>query len=161
RIDQTYTGHPRGYVPSDHIFPRSTPLGQANEAVEAHLWHIAGAVEAVLTANEAVLTLMRRIGLRPDVIVGHSTGGFSAVRAAGVFDPVNDELSELSLKLYQNYEEASRSGLTRAVLLAVGAGREQVDAVASEVGGDIYVAMDNCRHQAVLVGTPEAAELAK
>ncbi len=159
QIDRVYYDHPRGYVPSDHIFPRPGHA-RGESRVEERLWEIAGAVEAVLTANQAQLTLMKGLGLRPDVIVGHSTGEFSALRAAGIFDPDKEEFSELSLKLYKNYEEASRAGVPRAVLLAVGADRERVEAIGKEAGGEIYVAMDNCPHQAVLVGGDEVSERA-
>ena len=150
QIDRVYFDHPRGYVPSDHIFPRPAPWRPTENGVERRLWEIAGAVEAVLTANQAALTLVRGLGLRPDVIVGHSTGEFSALRAAGIFDPDREQFFELSLKLYSNYEEAAQSGVPRAVLLAVGADREKVEAIAREAGGPLYVAMDNCPHQAVL-----------
>ncbi|APW62354.1 Phthiocerol/phenolphthiocerol synthesis polyketide synthase type I PpsE [Paludisphaera borealis] len=160
QIDRVYFDHPRGYVPSDHIFPRPASSRSGEIRVEERLWEIAGAVEAVLTANQAELTLMSGLGLRPDVIVGHSTGEFSALRAAGIFDPDKEEFFELSLKLYQNYEEASRVGLPRAVLLAVGADRERVEAIAREAEGEIYVAMDNCPHQAVLVGGNEVSDRA-
>ncbi|AMV36069.1 type I polyketide synthase [Planctomyces sp. SH-PL62] len=161
QIDRVYFDHPRGYVPSDHIFPRPAASRSGGHRVEDRLWEIAGAVEAVLTANQAALSLMTGLGLRPDVIVGHSTGEFSALRAAGLLDPDKEEFSELSLKLYRNYEEASRAGVPRAVLLAVGADRDRVEAIAREVGGEIYVAMDNCPHQAVLVGGDEVADRAQ
>jgi acyl transferase domain-containing protein len=160
QIDRVYFGHPRGYVPSDHIFPRPRFARSPEGGVEMRLFEIAGAVEAVLTANQAVLTLMRGLGLQPDVIVGHSTGEFSALRAAGIFDPDREQFFDLSLKLYRNYEEAARAGVPRAVLLAVGAERERVEAIAREAGGELYVAMDNCPHQVVLVGEHHAAERA-
>src|SRR5262249_55244214 len=155
--DRVYHGHPRGYVPSDHIFPRPTPPGEEKNPVHARLFEIVGAVEAVLTANQAVSTLLKGLGLRPDVIVGARTGEFSAVQEAGVFNPDREQFFDLSLKLYRNYEEAARSGIPRAVLLAVGADRRQVEAIAREAGGELYVAMDNCPHQAVLVGGNEAS----
>ena len=50
--------------------------------------------------------------------------------------------------------------MPRAVLLAVGADRDRVEAIAREVQGEIYLAMDNCPHQAVLVGGKEVSEQA-
>ena len=95
------------------------------------------------------------------MILGHSTGEFSAVRAAGVFDPEDEELSEFILKLYRNYEEASRTG--RPSGGAAGRrGRTRAGRGDRPRGrrGELYVAMDNCPHQVVLVGERDAAERA-
>ncbi|MFO0891870.1 MAG: hypothetical protein U0790_22375 [Isosphaeraceae bacterium] len=73
QIDGVYHGHPRGYV-RHHIFPRAQIREGKAGSHEQNLWEIAGAVEAVLTANQAILTVLKGLGLRPDVIVGHSTG---------------------------------------------------------------------------------------
>ena len=162
QIDRIYLDHPRGDLPSDHIFPRAAPATRGEPIDDRRLWQIDGAVEAVLTANQAMLTILRQIGVGPDVIVGHSTGEFSAVRAAGVLDPEREELSDFVLRLYQNHEDVSARGeIPRAVLIAVGAENHQVEAVAREVGGAIFVAMDNCPHQAVLVGGLEEARRAQ
>lgn len=160
QIDRVYHDHPRGYVPSDHIFPRRSFGEQTRGQVGDRLWEIAGAVEAVLTANQGLYAVLRGLGLRPDVIAGHSTGEFSAVQAAGIFDPDKEHFGDFIRELYRNYEEASRNGVPRAVMLAVGADRERLEAIARVAEGEVYVAMDNCPHQAVLVGEQQAADRA-
>jgi phosphopantetheine--protein transferase-like protein len=109
-----------------------------------------------------MVTLLQRLGLRPDVLVGHSTGEYSAMIAAGILDLDTEErLTSFSQALNRYYQESvAHDGVPRATLLAIGAEREQVAAIAQESGGEIYLAMDNCPHQAILVGTREAAERA-
>jgi acyl transferase domain-containing protein len=162
QMDEIYHGHPRNYVLSDYVFPRPAFDEAERARAQGRLSEISGAVEAVLTANQAVFTILGRLGLRPDAIMGLSTGEFSAIRAAGILSPESGGgLPAFVHELYENYEEvASRGAVPRAVLLAVGAERNRVDAIAEEVRGDIHVAMDNCPHQVVLVGGPEAVERA-
>ncbi len=118
------------------------------------------AVEAVLTANQAIHEILRRLGLRPDACIGHSTGEYSAARAAGVLVVDTEErFTAIRRGMHRCYSDAeSRDDLPRAVLLAVAADRDRVEAIAREAGGDLYVAMDNCPHQAVLVGERAAAD---
>ena len=44
-----------------------------------------------------------------------------------------------------------------AVLLAIGADAESARRIGEQAGGELYLAMDNCPHQAVLVGEAAAA----
>lgn len=157
RTDRLLRGHPRGYLPSDYIFPRASCSDDERAWAERQLMRMDGAIEAVLTANQAILGVLERLGLRPDAIAGHSTGEYSAMAAAGILDlDTEARMREFIGALNDSYVEAS-SDVPRAVLIAVGAERERVEAIAREAGGDIFVAMHNCPHQAVLVGTREAA----
>jgi acyl transferase domain-containing protein/phosphopantetheinyl transferase len=163
-MDRVFWDHPRGYRLSDLLFPPSLLPADARAALEARLWQIDGAVEAVLTANQALWSLLQRLGLRPDAIVGHSTGEYSAMRAAGVLD-LSDQavFARFARDLNEGYQEAlaGGSGVPPAAMLAVGAEREQVEAIARQVPGALYVAMDNCPHQAVIVGERAAVEQAR
>ncbi len=158
QMDRIFFGHPRGYLPSDYIFPRPSWTDDDRAWVEERLTQMDGAIEAVLTANQAVLQVLSGLGVSPDFMVGHSIGEFSAVRAAGILDPQNEaELAEFVMTLNRNYEaRAAGNGIPRASLLAVGAERSRVEELALRVGGDVFVAMDNCPHQAVLVGDQAA-----
>lgn len=153
RMDSIFVDHPRGYLPSDFIFPRPTFAGQGE--VEQQLWQTDVAVEAVLAANQALFTLLGQLGIKPDAMVGHSTGEYSALRAAGVI-PLSDEdyIQGHLLDLNRIYSEqvAQEIDVPQAVLLAVGAGLDQVSPIMEQVDGQIYVGMDNCPHQMVLVG---------
>jgi malonyl CoA-acyl carrier protein transacylase/phosphopantetheinyl transferase len=162
-IDRMYRDHPRGYVTSDWVYPRPAFSNAERLDAEARLMRIDVAVEAVLTANGAIHGILRRLGLRPDACVGHSTGEYSAAAAAGVLlIDTEERFIAFGAAMDRCYSAAaSRDDVPRAVLLAVGADRERVAEIADEAGGDIFVAMDNCPHQAVLVGDREAAERAR
>lgn len=162
QVDRIFANHPRGYVPSDYIHPRPAFTPADSAWVDEHLWQMDGAIEAVLTSNQAILTLLSQLGLQPDVVVGHSTGEYSAMRAAGILNLDGDEqLTQFALELNRDYEAAAtREAVPRAAMLAVAAERQRAEAIAFEAGGEVFVAMTNCPHQTVLVGTREAVERA-
>jgi acyl transferase domain-containing protein/phosphopantetheinyl transferase (holo-ACP synthase) len=162
RIDRVYSDHKRGYVPSDYIFPRPAFSDEERDWAEQHLVSMSGAVESVQTANWAMYRLLSRLGVRPDAVVGHSSGEYSAIRAAEILPIESDEdLAHVSLSLVQSEETATNQAeLGGAGLLAVGADRARVEAIAHEAGGRLFVAMDNCPHQAVLVGDRDAVDRA-
>jgi polyketide-type polyunsaturated fatty acid synthase PfaA len=162
-IERVFWDHQRGYRTSDLLFPPSLLPKAEREALQQRLWQIDGAVEAVLTANQALWQLMTQLGLRPDAVVGHSTGEYSAMRAAGVLnldDP--GTFARFANDLNDGHRAtAADTGVPAAGMLAVGAERDQVEAVAGRVKGRLYVAMDNCPHQSVVVGDRAAVEEAR
>jgi len=162
RIDRLYLEHPRGHVLSDWVFPRPAYSDAERRQTESRLMDLDVAVESVLTANAAVHAVLRRLVGRIDAMVGHSTGEHSAAIAANALDLSSDrDLEAFCHGLHASYAEAAgRHDVPAAVLLAVGAGAEEVAEIAAQAGGELHVAMDNCPHQAVLVGEPEAAERA-
>ncbi len=162
RYDRMFFGHPRGDLPSDYIFPRPAFTDADRRRAENRLMQMDLAIEAVQAANQAMLALLRNLDLPADVCVGHSSGEYAAAYAAGVFDVDDDDrFMALGRALYQYYSDAeSHDDVPRAVLLAIGASRDRVEEVAREAGGDIYLAVDNCPHQAILIGEQAAAERA-
>jgi acyl transferase domain-containing protein/phosphopantetheinyl transferase len=159
RIDRLYAEHPRGHVLSDWVFPRPAFSDQERSDTQARLMELDIAVEAVLTGNAAVHAVVRRLVPGCDAIVGHSTGEHSAAMAVGALDLDTDErLADFCHGLYASYAEAAgRHEVPAAVLLALGTDAETARRLAEQAGGELYLAMDNCRHQAVLVGEAQAA----
>ncbi len=163
RIDRLYTDHPRGHVLSDWVFPRAAFSDAEREFSERRLMELDVAVESVLTANAAVHAVLGRLVPRIDAMLGHSTGEHSAAMAAGALD-LRDEadLKRFCLGLNESYTDAAaRHDVPGAVLLAIGADADAVRAIADQAGGELYLAMDNCPHQAILVGDADAAERAR
>jgi len=159
RIDRLYAKHPRGHLLSDWVFPRPAFSDEERAATQARLMELDIAVEAVLTGNAAVHAVVRKLVPGCDAIVGHSTGEHSAAMAVGALDLDTDErLAAFCHGLYASYADAAdRHEVPAAVLLALGTDAETARRLAEEAGGELYLAMDNCRHQAVLVGEAEAA----
>lgn len=156
RIDRIFAGHPRGYVPSDFIFP--APGLPDDSVVARQLWEIDGAVEAVLTGNAAMHALLRALGIQPDAMVGHSTGEYSALLASGMIAVDEDEfVGHHLLDLNRMYEEVTQdNNVPRAFMLAVGAGLDTVAPLVEQAGDSVFVGMDNCPHQSVVVGDETA-----
>lgn len=141
------------------IFP---PAAETAEA-EAQLFGLEGAVVSVTAAERALLALLGRLGIRPDAIVGHSSGEFGALLAAGSFRPDDEDALIRSIaEGVENAREVAASGrVAPAVLTAVGgADRAVVERVVAESGGRLVIAMDNCPHQAVLSGDEAATAAA-
>jgi acyl transferase domain-containing protein/phosphopantetheinyl transferase (holo-ACP synthase) len=163
RIDRLYHDHPRGHLLSDWVFPRPAFSEQEREQTSARLMELDIAVEAVLTANAALHAVVRRLVPSCDAIVGHSSGEHSAAMAVGALDLDSDErLAAFCHGLYASYAEAAgRHEVPAAVLLALGTDAQTARRVAEEAGGELYLAMDNCPHQTVLVGAADAAQRAK
>ena len=163
RIDRIYAEHPRGHLLSDWVFPRPAFSDAERELTEARLMELDIAVEAVLTANAAVYEVISRLVPRCDAMLGHSSGEHSAAMAAGALDVETDErLGAFSHGLNASYAAAAaRHEVPAAVLLAIGADAASARRIGEEAGGELYLAMDNCPHQAVLVGEATAAARAK
>jgi malonyl CoA-acyl carrier protein transacylase/phosphopantetheinyl transferase len=139
--------------PSEHLFGDSTDSDPA-------LWSAEVAVNVVLSAQWAIYQLLIRLGLRPDAVAGHSSGELLALAAAGVVEvdrSFEDRLGELGA-IFGQLETSGH--VPSARLVAVAADRSKVEDAMAEVEaiGWVEVAMDNCPHQVVLAGEPQAVE---
>ena len=126
---------------------------------EARLLEMGGAVVSVTTAGRALLALLEYLGVTPDAVVGHSSGEFAALLAAGAFRPRDPEaLADWVARGAEVAAKLSGSGLVPdAVLTAVGGvDRDAVEAALAASRGRVEVAMDNCPNQLILVGDEEA-----
>lgn len=153
-VDRVFAGSGRVYLPSDAVFPRPAFSEPERKAAEERIWQMEGAVEAVLIANRALCRLLGRLGIRPDALVGHSTGDYSAMAAAGMID-LNDEehVSAFALELNAIYRMGAESGeITPTALFAVGGPAQAVREALGQAGDDVHVVMDNCPHQTVIAG---------
>ncbi len=159
RMDRAFVDHPRGYLPSELVFPP----GQ-EDAADERLWDMDGAVETVFAANLALYTVLSRLGVRPHMVAGHSSGDYSALVAAGCLDVTDDEqLVQHIRALNAVYEEfAARDAIPNASLLAVGsANGEVVGRLLHEHASELSIALDNCPQQLVLCGTGAAIDRAE
>ncbi len=156
-IDRAFIDHPRQYLPSQVIFA----LDPSDAAKQ--LWQMDAAIEVVFTASQALYGLLSRLSIRPDVIVGHSSGEYSALLASGALRiPSDERLIQHILDLNGVYEQsAAHHDIPEALLLAVGAADPAlITRTIEQSEAPLYVAVDNCPHQVVLCGTPLAVRRA-
>jgi acyl transferase domain-containing protein/phosphopantetheinyl transferase (holo-ACP synthase) len=138
--------------PSEHLFGDATGSDPA-------LWSAEVAVNVVLSAQWALYQLLTRLGLEPDAVVGHSSGELLALAASGVLKvdrSFENKLGELGAV----FGRLETSGLLpTARLVAVASSRAKVEAAIGEESDRVEIAMDNCPHQVVIAGEPEAVEV--
>lgn len=150
-MDRHFVDHPRGYLLSDLVFPPPAFSDDERAEAERRLWDMDVAVEAVHTANQAMHSLLAGFGVKPDAILGHSTGEYSAMRAAGMLDEQAQDAKVHELNTLHHGAAAEGRVPVAARLFAVGAARERVAEACAGLGESVCIAMDNCRHQVVVV----------
>jgi acyl transferase domain-containing protein/phosphopantetheinyl transferase (holo-ACP synthase) len=148
-------------LPSHLIYPHPDPSAQERSQLQQRLWQEDGALEAVYAADGALCTILTRLGIRPDMMVGHSFGDlFSLLFAASPDAPrevVLDAMTALAQLVHsgaQMYAQLRAEGKIPQdiALLNVGADSATVSQFCEAIAGPIYIAMDNCPHQVVVIG---------
>jgi malonyl CoA-acyl carrier protein transacylase/phosphopantetheinyl transferase (holo-ACP synthase) len=138
-------------------FPAGASAAE-QEAAETELRRLGNAMFSVLVADLALFRLLQTLGLRPDMVGGHSAGELAALMAAGCTSDAYDATEKIVATTDELEDMEDESGMEAAVLLAVGASRAKMTALLEEIhpageeGAHAFVAMDNCPHQTVLVG---------
>jgi len=164
-MDRAFSGHPRGYLPSQTIFPPPVPGGADPAGEEGRIYRMDSGAEAVFTANQALAALLRALGVTPHAMLGHSTGEHSALLVSGMVKTDSDEeLIGHILAVNSVFEQLHTKGeIPQGRLVAVG-GIElpALRAIVAGTDGRVHIAMDNCPHQTVLCGTEDSlAEIAR
>lgn len=153
-MDRAFEGHPRGYLPSNTIFP---PPGAGGD----RLYTMDAGAEAVFAANQALYALIEKLGIPADAMVGHSTGEHSALLAAGaVLAHDEDELIRHIRGVNGVFEDLKlEADIPQGILLAVaGADHALLEKLVASSGGELHIALDNCPHQVVLCGLEPAID---
>ncbi|MEO1554835.1 MAG: beta-ketoacyl synthase N-terminal-like domain-containing protein [Pseudomonadota bacterium] len=150
----------RTIPPSAAVFPPPTTLSQDLERQLAdRLFGLEFGSESMFIAAQALLAVTERVGLTPDLVVGHSSGEHSALAAAGVFGETGsaEDRAEFATRirsLNQLYQEIDAAGgIEGGALLTVGGVPRARLLELVEAWGDVHLALDNCEHQAVLYGS--------
>ncbi|MEW6221244.1 MAG: type I polyketide synthase, partial [Thermodesulfobacteriota bacterium] len=161
QADRVFAAAGLSPLPSQVLLP--PPLATAAEAAaaERRRWEIDYAVALVYAANMGLFALLSRLGLTPFAMLGHSSGELAAILAAGAVAPESEaELLALQLELNAIHHRVAPT-LAPARLLAVGAPNPAlVPELVAASQGRLVVAMDNCAHQQVLCGPPDAIDAA-
>jgi malonyl CoA-acyl carrier protein transacylase len=123
---------------------------------EAELRRIDHAMLSVMMVDWALYLVLKRLGLSPDVVAGHSMGELVALWAAGCVEGGEGLMLPLIRETMEVMRREEESAQVRYTLLAVGAGRDSLAELVAAVGEErVVVAMDNCPRQTVLVGSHE------
>jgi acyl transferase domain-containing protein/acyl carrier protein len=161
-IDRAFSGHTRGCLPSQVIFPPPLPNDAATrEQQERRLEAMDFAAEAVFAASQGMLALLEELQILPDMVAGHSGGEVCALLAAGVIRVTSDaEFIRHITDINQLYLRLAADGLVPGgcALAVSGADRDAVIRAIRECDSQFQIGMDNCPHQVVLCGSGPAPE---
>ena len=129
------------------------------KALEERLRQVDYGSEAVFVADMALFSMLHALGVRPDCMVGHSTGENAALFASGMVTVTPESLAEIVRRMNAIFQDVhARSSVPNGTLLTVGlVGRDVIDGVLAE-HPDIQLTMDNCPNQVILFGPPPVME---
>ena len=111
---------------------------------------------AMLTANVAMLRLMKKFGFQPDFVIGHSLGEYAALVAADVLT-FAEALEVVSAR---GREMAKVSMEDNGCMAAISAPLVEVEKVLKTLDGYVVLANINSPYQSVIGGTTAAVEAA-
>jgi malonyl CoA-acyl carrier protein transacylase/phosphopantetheinyl transferase (holo-ACP synthase) len=107
---------------------------------------------SVMAVGRLLDGVLRRMGLRPDHVAGHSMGEWTALISAGIVS--NRDAQALISRLHPGALE-----VPGVFFAAVGSGIEKARQVLQGVA-DVTISHDNCPHQVVLCGHEEPLDAA-
>ncbi|MBX7166292.1 MAG: polyketide synthase dehydratase domain-containing protein [Pirellulales bacterium] len=163
RIDADVAGDAGPQAISRFFQPPGDLTAERRDELESYLRQVDYAMFSVLTADGVLFDLLTRLGLVPDALAGHSAGELAALAAAGSIDAAADMKTIIGAMRDLGAAE-QRSEQAEALLLAAAAPSEKLQAIIAETLPEelaagprqaVFVAMDNCPHQAVIVGLTE------
>jgi acyl transferase domain-containing protein len=149
----------REMPPSASVFPPPTTLDPAlAKTLNDRLFGLELGSESMFIAAQALMAVLTRLGISPDVVVGHSSGEHSALAGGGrlrrhgprgprAISPPASAASTTSIRPSRH-----RGGIAGGALLTVGGVPRARLLALTEANPDIHLALDNCEHQAVLYG---------
>ncbi len=157
KADQILLEQGQKDLPSSYIFPPPFFSKEEQKSAEKLLWRMDRATEAVLIGNLAMYTLLNSLGIKPDQMVGHSAGEWSAMIFSGIIDV--EEFLQNTRKLNRIYRKLSEDpDIPKATLIAAGTSLSKISDIIKKIDGKIYIANDNCPHQVVIIGEEPAAQ---
>ena len=160
--DQLFTPrqHP-SLLPSQIIYPPPEPAAPERSQVQQRLWQEDGVLEAIHAADGALFALLKRLDVRPEMVVGHSFGDFFSLLLAASPDEPREVIIDAMVALEQSihstihtYEQLRSEGKIpqNLALVNVGADSTTISNLFEAINGRLHISMDNCPHQVVVVG---------
>ena len=130
------------------------PLSQLFLTTDANesLQRLDNTMLSVLVANGMLYHVLARLGLKPHMAAGHSMGEWAALMMADCVPRDEGFMGRFATTMQIVQEQEERLD-EEAMLLAVGAGRAVVAEVTASLDEPpVYLGMDNCPHQSVVIG---------
>lgn len=133
------------------------------QRLEDRLRQIDWTMASVLTADTVLARMLENLGVKADALGGHSAGELAALVAARCMKLTTDMLV-IAAALRDEGETERTTEQPEALLLATAGSRETLTKLIAEVVPEaagpgsrqsVFIAMDNCPHQTVVVGLPE------
>lgn len=160
-LDEAF-GQSASTTPSQIIFPAPTSLTSDELAwVQDQLMGMDIGPASVFVASIALYELLQEFGLKPDAMVGHSSGENSALTASKIV--VYERRSQLIEKMGQFnqiiQQLKEKDQIPQGTMLAIGGiSTDLVKKLIAEQNSPVEVAMDNCPNQIILFGDPVEIE---
>lgn len=145
---------------TDLVFPPHSELtDERRKIIDERLHRMDAGSEAVFIAGQAMFSLLDSLGVRPDAMVGHSSGESSALVASrAIAWKTPEDMAGFIRKLSAVSDDLSQKGqIKTGALMAIGLMdkntiREQV------AGTTVMVAMENCPTQTIVFGGKDDVE---
>ena len=160
--DQLFTPRQQpSLLPSQIIYPPPEPAAPERSQVQQRLWQEDGVLEAIHAADGALFALLKRLDVRPEMVVGHSFGDFFSLLLAASPDEPREVIIDAMVALEQSihstihtYEQLRSEGKIpqNLALVNVGADSTTISNLFEAINGRLHISMDNCPHQVVVVG---------
>lgn len=147
-------------MPHRHLlFPPPTVLSpQERDGLAAQLAEIAEGSEAVFFADMAYFKLLTTLGVRADMMMGHSTGENAALIAAKAARMNDDETCAYIKAMNAIFSDIEADGaVPKGVLLNIGASTAEDFAAALAAHPNIHFTMDNCPNQKIVFADEKTA----
>ncbi|MBX9878931.1 MAG: polyketide synthase dehydratase domain-containing protein [Candidatus Obscuribacterales bacterium] len=142
-------------IPSRTIFPASFIKGKKQHVNAAMLATMDSAVIVVLMAEWALYTVLKNVGINPDVVLGCSTGEFAALTMSGAAD-----IEKAAPTFYKHAVAVARSvsieGLANLKTFRVTDNYDKVEKLLT--GLEVYLGADLSPKQHLLSGTRQTMD---
>jgi acyl transferase domain-containing protein len=145
--------------PARLIFPPEEMGPDERRVLERDLFDIGRGAQLGTAANLALYEVLTLLGIKADVVLGHSNGEHSAVLAACLDvganrEPICNWLCEAS----RAGRQLSQPESAEKMVAVAGVAREHLENAVAQFPGELFLAMDNCPHQQVLAGRQAAID---
>lgn len=156
-VEECFAEADSGAIPITPTFlvpPNSTPEQKAE--VEKQLRSLEYSISSVLLADLALHRILQGLEIPVSAVAGHSAGELAALSVSRSISGGGLVLDQVITTL-AGLEAGTGEAEPDTMLLAVGAGRPVLQQIIQELAASerVFLAMDNCPHQCVVVGDME------